>query len=45
VLAAGDPIPPARVWTGPRDELAIDSLAEEGALLAFFYLFDWSKSQ
>lgn len=44
MLGAGDPIPPARVWMGPRDELTMDSLSEEGAVLVFFYLFDWSAT-
>jgi len=29
---------------GPRDDLTMDSLAEEGAVLVFFYLFDWSAT-
>ena len=44
MLAAGDRIPAARVWMGPRDELTMESLADEGAVLVFFYLFDWSAT-
>ena len=45
MLAPGDPIPPVRVWMGHRDELSMEALSEEGAVLVFFYLFDWAKSQ
>ena len=44
MLEVGDRIPAARVWTGPRDELTMESLTEEGAVLVFFYLFDWSAT-
>jgi hypothetical protein len=42
VLAVGDRIPTARVWLGPRDELTLEDLVDEGSVLLFFYLFDWS---
>ena len=42
MLAVGDRIPNARVWLGPRDELTLEDLVEEGSVLLFFYLFDWS---
>ena len=42
MLAPGDRIPNARVWLGPRDELTLENLVDEGAVLLFFYLFDWS---
>jgi hypothetical protein len=45
VLAVGDRIPNVRVWLGPRDELTLQNLVDEGAVLLFFYLFDWSISQ
>ncbi len=44
MLAVGDRIPDARVWRGPRDELTMSSLVDEGAVLVFFYLFDWSAT-
>jgi hypothetical protein len=34
-----------RAWLGPRDELTLEQLVDEGAVLLFFYLFDWAKSQ
>jgi hypothetical protein len=43
VLAVGDRIPDARVWLGPRDELRMPTIVDEGAVLVFFYLFDWRK--
>lgn len=45
MLAVGDRIPDARVWLGPRDELALPTIVDEGAALVFFYLFDCAKSQ
>jgi hypothetical protein len=42
VLAVGDRIPNARVWLGPREELTLEDLVDEGPVLLFFYLFDWS---
>ena len=45
MLAVGDRIPDARVWLGPRDELRMPTIVDEGAVLVFFYLFDWAKSQ
>jgi hypothetical protein len=42
VLAAGDRIPAARVWLGPREELTLHQLVEDGPVLLVFYLFDWS---
>ena len=42
MLAAGDRIPDARVWLAPRESLSLRDLVEEGPVLLFFYLFDWS---
>ncbi len=42
MLAPGDRIPAARVWLGPREELTLEQLVEDGPVLLFFYLFDWS---
>ena len=44
MLAVGNRIPEARVWLGPRDELTMPSLVDEGTVLVFFYLFDWSAT-
>jgi hypothetical protein len=45
VLAAGDRIPDVRVWLGPRESLSLRDLVDQGPILLFFYLFDWSESQ
>lgn len=45
MLGAGDPIPRATVWTGPREPVPLASLVHEGPILLAFYLFDWAKSQ
>ena len=42
MLAPGSRIPGARVWLAPRDELTLEQLVEDGPVLLFFYLFDWS---
>ena len=44
MLQPGDRIPDATVWAGPREPLALRSLAAERPLLLFFYLFDWSST-
>ena len=46
MLAPGDPIPQARVWTEPRRgpvSLA-EALAGDGLALLCFYLWDWSPT-
>jgi hypothetical protein len=45
MLATGDRIPEATVWTAPPETVTIDELVREGPILLVFYLFDWSKSQ
>jgi peroxiredoxin len=44
MLAAGDTIPAATVWTTPREQATLTEIAEQGAMLLFFYLFDWSST-
>jgi hypothetical protein len=44
VLAEGDRIPAARVWLGPREQVTLGEIVDEGAALFFFYLFDWSST-
>jgi peroxiredoxin len=44
VLAPGDRIPDAHVWLAPRDSVSLRDLVEEGPVLLFFYLFDWSAT-
>jgi len=44
VLAVGDPIPEARVWTTPQESATLRELVAEGPILLLFYLFDWSST-
>lgn len=44
MLQAGDHIPHATVWAGTREPVTIQKLVEEGPILLFFYLFDWSST-
>ena len=44
MLAEGDRIPVAEVWTAPQERATIEALAADGPLLLLFYLFDWSST-
>jgi hypothetical protein len=44
VLAVGDRIPEARVWTTPQESATLHEIVAEGPLLLLFYLFDWSST-
>ncbi len=44
MLAVGDKVPDARVWTTPRESAAIEQLVADGPILLIFYLFDWSST-
>ena len=44
MLAVGDRIPDARVWTTPRESATVEQLVTEGPILLIFYLFDWSST-
>ena len=44
MLAAGDRIPAARVWTTPQESATLHEIAGDGAMLLLFYLFDWSST-
>ncbi len=44
MLAVGDRIPDARVWTTPRESATVGQLVAEGPILLIFYLFDWSST-
>jgi hypothetical protein len=44
VLAVGQSVPDAAVWTAPRERSSIRDLAREGQALFLFYLFDWSST-
>jgi hypothetical protein len=44
MLAAGDPIPEATVWTAPRTSSPLRELLGGRPALVLFYLFDWSST-
>jgi hypothetical protein len=44
VLAVGDRVPAAAVWTAPNERRTLDELLADGAALFVFYLFDWSST-
>ena len=44
MLAAGDRIPDARVWTTPAEHATLAEIAADGPILLLFYLFDWSST-
>jgi hypothetical protein len=44
MLAVGDPIPDALVWTTPQESATLHQLVANGAILVLFYLFDWSST-
>jgi peroxiredoxin len=44
MLAVGDRIPDARIWTTPQENATIADLVGNGPILLLFYLFDWSST-
>jgi len=44
MLASGDRIPAARVWTTPQESATLREIVGNGAMLLLFYLFDWSST-
>ena len=44
MLSAGDRIPEAEVWTGPRERVSLHELVLKRPALFLFYLFDWSST-
>ena len=44
MLAVGDRIPDARVWTTPQETATLAQLVSDGPILLLFYLFDWSST-
>jgi peroxiredoxin len=44
MLTIGDRIPDARVWTTPQENATLGEILEDGPVLLFFYLFDWSST-
>jgi peroxiredoxin len=44
MLAVGDRIPDAQVWTTPQETATVAQLVADGPILLLFYLFDWSST-
>ncbi|MFY9580319.1 MAG: hypothetical protein WAQ33_13470 [Gaiellaceae bacterium] len=44
MLAVGQKVPGASVWTTPSERRSLAELVEEGRALFLFYLFDWSST-
>ena len=44
MIAAGDRIPDARVWTTPNEHASLREIAAEGPILLLYYLIDWSAT-
>jgi peroxiredoxin len=44
VIAVGEQIPDAVVWTTPQESASLREIAGDGPMLLLFYLFDWSST-
>jgi hypothetical protein len=44
VIAVGERIPDARVWTTPQESASLLRIVRDGPILLVFYLFDWSST-
>jgi hypothetical protein len=44
VLAVGDQVAAASVWTAPNVRQPLSELLADGRALFLFYLFDWSST-
>jgi hypothetical protein len=44
VIAVGERIPDAIVWTTPQESASLREIAADGPMLLLFYLFDWSST-
>jgi peroxiredoxin len=44
MLAEGERIPDASVWTTPQERATLAELTRDGPILLLFYLFDWSST-
>jgi hypothetical protein len=44
MLAIGNKIPEALVWTTPQESATLEQLITDGPILLLFYLFDWSAT-
>jgi hypothetical protein len=44
MLAIGNKLPEALVWTTPQESATLEQLITDGPILLLFYLFDWSAT-
>jgi peroxiredoxin len=44
MLGVGERVPDATVWLSPREQARVSEIAQDGPILLFFYLFDWSAT-
>jgi hypothetical protein len=44
MLAVGDRVPAATVFTTPQETATLADLVADGPILLLFYLFDWSAT-
>jgi peroxiredoxin len=44
MLAVGQRVPDATVWSAPGEGRTIAEIAADGRVLLLFYLFDWSST-
>jgi hypothetical protein len=44
MLAVGERVPDARVWTTPQENATFADIVHDGPILLLFYLFDWSAT-
>jgi hypothetical protein len=44
VLAVGDRMPEARVWTTPRESATLPEIAAGRPVLLLFFLYAWSST-
>ncbi len=44
MLAVGEKMPAAMVWTTPQESATLAQILDGGPILLLFYLFDWSST-
>ena len=44
MIAVGDKVPEASVWTAPNERRSLREVLRDGRALFLFYLFDWSST-
>lgn len=44
MVSAGDSVPEARVWLGPREQVSLAEAVADGPVLLLFFLFAWSST-